>query len=118
MRRDGAERLNALLRACQKYLPGNAKFTRPEGGMNLWLELPAPLTAEQLLDRVHERGVTFLPGSYFSAQQGHARSLRISFGGLAPDEITRGILIIGEAAKQQLTVKAARANLEPAVAMV
>lgn len=117
-RRDGAERLNALLRACQKYLPGNAKITRPEGGMNLWLELPAPLTAEQLLDRVHERGVTFLPGSYFSAQQAHARGLRISFGGLTPDEITRGIRIIGETAKEQLTATATPINLEPAVAMV
>lgn len=117
-RRDGAERLNALLRACQRYLPANAKSTRPEGGMNLWIELPAPLTAEQLLDRVQERGVTFLPGSYFSAQHAHARSLRISFGGLAPDEITRGIRIIGEAAKEQLAATAVRANLEPAVAMV
>ena len=117
-RRDGAERLQALLRACQRHLPAHAKFTRPEGGMNLWIELPAPLTAEQLLDRVQERGVTFMPGSYFSAQHAHGRSLRISFGGLTPDEITRGIRILGEAAKEQLAGMAARVNLEPAVAMV
>jgi 2-aminoadipate transaminase len=117
-RRDGAKRLQALLRACQKYLPASAKFTRPDGGMNLWIEMPAPLTSEQLLERVEERGVTFLPGSYFSAQHAHGRSLRISFGGLTPDEITRGIRIIGEAAKEQLTAMAARVNLEPAAAMV
>lgn len=117
-RRDGAERLHALLRACHRHLPAHAKFTRPEGGMNLWIELPAPLTAEQLLERVQERGVTFMPGCYFSAQHVHDRSLRISFGGLTPDEITRGIRIIGEAAKEQLAAIAARADLEPAVAMV
>jgi 2-aminoadipate transaminase len=117
-RRDGAERLSALLRACQKYLPANAKFTRPAGGMNLWIELPAPLTAEQLLQRAQERGVTFLPGSYFSAQPAHARCLRVSFGGLAPEEITRGIRILGETAKEQLAAMAARVNLEPGVATV
>ena len=117
-RRDGTQRLSALLRACQKYLPANARFTRPEGGMNLWIELPAPLTAAQLLENVQEHGVTFLPGSYFSAQQGHARCLRISFGGLAPEAITRGIRILGEAAKEQLAAVAEGANREPAVAMV
>ena len=86
--------------------------------MNLWIELPAPLTAAQLLESVRERGVTFLPGSYFSAQQGHARCLRISFGGLAPEAITRGIRILGEAAKEQLVAVAEGANREPAVAMV
>ncbi len=98
----GAARLQAVLRACTRYLPQGAKFTRPEGGMNLWIELPAPVTADSLLARVQERGVNFLPGRSFSARRAHARALRISFGGLSPDEIVRGIRILGEAAAEDV----------------
>jgi 2-aminoadipate transaminase len=117
-RRAGRERLEAVLRACAAYLPPGTKFTRPEGGMSLWVELPAPLNAENLLSRVQERGVNFLPGRYFSARRTHARGLRISFGGLAPEQITRGIQILGEAARRELAASALSANFEPAAALV
>src|SRR5581483_2474597 len=68
-RRAGTGRLDAVLRACSRYLPPRAKFTRPEGGMSLWIELPPPLTAETLLSHVQERGVNFLPGSHFSVRR-------------------------------------------------
>jgi 2-aminoadipate transaminase len=116
--RAGRERLNAVLRACAAYLPTGAKFTRPQGGMSLWVELPAPLNAEQLLARVQERGVNFLPGRYFSARRAHTRGLRLSFGGLAPEQITRGVQILGEAARRELAVSAVSANFEPAAALV
>ncbi|MGA8028658.1 MAG: PLP-dependent aminotransferase family protein [Bryobacteraceae bacterium] len=117
-RRAGAERLEAVLSACSRYLPAGAKFTRPEGGMSLWIELPAPLKAETLLVRVQERGVSFLPGNYFSVKRAHWRGLRISFGGLSPEQITRGIQILGEEAKAELAAGVARVNLEPAAALV
>jgi len=117
-RREGVERLNAVLGACKRHMPPGARFTRPEGGMCLWIELPEPLRAERLLSGVEERGVSFLPGRYFSARRSHARALRISFGGLTPDQITRGIRIIGETAAEQLAVTVARASFEPAAALV
>jgi 2-aminoadipate transaminase len=116
--RAGRERLNTVLRACAAYLPAGTKFTRPEGGMSLWVELPAPLNAEHLLARVQERGVNFLPGRYFSARRTHARGLRISFGGLAPEQITRGIQILGESARREFAASAMSANFEPAAALV
>lgn len=117
-RHEGANRLEAVLRACRRYLPPGAKFTRPEGGMSLWIELPEPLNADHLLSRVEERGVSFVPGRHFSARRPHLRGLRISFGGLKPDEITRGIRIIGEAAGEQLAATAAHASFEPVAALV
>lgn len=117
-RRSGRERLNAVLRACTSSLPSGTKFTRPDGGMSLWIELPAPLNAETLLNRVQERGVSFLPGRYFSAKRAHARGLRISFGGLAPEQIMRGMQILGEVARQELSISSLNAKLEPAAALV
>lgn len=114
----GAQRLEAVLRACARSLPPDATYTRPEGGMNLWIELPAPLSAESLLRRTEERGVNFLPGRYFSAQNAHPRGLRISFGGLSPEQITRGIEIIGDTAREELAVHRAKLSFETVPALV
>src|SRR5205814_495752 len=41
--RTGGERLRAALSACERHLPAGSRWTRPEGGMNLWVRLPEPL---------------------------------------------------------------------------
>ncbi len=117
-RRTGAERLRALLSACEQFLPAGCRWTRPEGGMNAWVELPAPLAADALLSRVRPEGVTFLPGRHFATRENHTRCLRLSFGGLAPGEITRGIQILGEAAAVELASLHARTDREPVAALV
>ncbi|MGC2656498.1 MAG: PLP-dependent aminotransferase family protein [Bryobacteraceae bacterium] len=117
-RQAGADRLDAVLQACDQYLPAGTTFTRPEGGMNLWIVIPAPLVADDILNRVQERGVSFLPGRYFSANGGQARGLRISFGGLTPDQIIRGIQILGDTVAAQLAAVRNFAAYEPEAALV
>lgn len=115
---EGEKKLASALAACQRYLPPGATFTSPDGGMNLWIELPAPLTSDLLLRQAQESGVGFLPGRYFSAHGGHTRGLRISFGGLAPDQITRGIEILGHCATRALDVSNVPAAYEAAAVLV
>lgn len=115
---EGEQRLVAVLSACRRFLPRGATFTSPEGGMNLWIELPAPLTADQLLTRTKERGVDFLPGRYFAVRGDHSRGLRISFGGLAPDQISRGIQILGECATRELSSSVGSSAYESAAVLV
>jgi len=114
----GAERLNCVADACDKFLPEGSRFTEPNGGMSLWVELPSPLLADSLLRRAVERGVDFLPGRYFSARRPHARGFRLSFGGLSPAEIIRGLEILGEAARAELASFATVAPVEPVAAVV
>ena len=117
-RHAGSQRLDAVLRACREHLPAGARFTRPDGGMSLWVELPAPLRSTELLARVQAQGVDFLPGSYFSAERSHPRGLRLSFGGLLPEQIERGVRIIGDAAKRELQTSATNVSQEPVTALV
>ncbi len=117
-RHAGSRRLDAVLRACREHLPPGARFTQPDGGMSLWVELPAPLRSAELLARAQAQGVDFLPGSYFSAERSHPRGLRLSFGGLLPEQIERGVRIIGEAAKQELQASASNVGQEPVTALV
>ncbi|MFN3322945.1 MAG: PLP-dependent aminotransferase family protein [Bryobacteraceae bacterium] len=114
----GAERLRAVLAACERYLPVGSTFTRPQGGMNLWVRLPEPLDAGELLPRAQREGVAYLPGRYFSISRYEPGSLRLSFAGLTPEQIGQGLAQLGEIFHRELDrVRTAR-RFEPAPAMV
>lgn len=112
----GAQRLRATLDACREFLPDGARWTRPRGGMNVWLRLPEPLDAAQLLTRAREEGVAYLPGRYFEVTKRDAGALRLSFAGLPPEEIRRGIAVLGRLVAEEL--EAAEKSFEPAPALV
>jgi len=114
----GLRRLEAALNACEKFLPKGSSFTRPDGGMCYWIELPAPLNAENVLPRAEKRGVSYLPGTLFSNRPAHRRGLRVSFGGLTPEQITSGIRLIAEAASEELAMLNSNARMEPMAAVV
>ncbi|HEY1205326.1 MAG: PLP-dependent aminotransferase family protein [Bryobacteraceae bacterium] len=113
----GAERLAAVLEACQRWLPAGSHFTRPQGGMNLWVRLPEPLDAGDLLARAQREGVSYLPGRYFEVSRREPGGLRLSFAALPPEKIRAGLAILGKVFSSEL----ARARLErhePAPAVV
>jgi 2-aminoadipate transaminase len=114
----GAERLHAVLAACDRYLPRGTRFTRPQGGMNLWARLPEPLDASELLGRAQREGVTYLPGKYFAVGRPDPGSLRLSFAGLDPAHIEKGVKILGEIFSNELERLRDSSNREPAPAMV
>ena len=114
----GAERLAAVLAACDRYLPAGSRFTRPRGGMNLWVRLPQPLDAGELLARAHREGVSYLPGKYFAVSRFDPGSLRLSFAGLTPDEIRKGLAVLGGIFSNELERSRSHAAMDPAPAMV
>lgn len=114
----GAERLAAVLSACDRYLPSGTRVTRPQGGMNLWVRLPEPLDAGELLARAHRENVSYLPGRYFAVARFEQGALRLSFAGLAPDQIRKGLAILGEIFSNELERTRANRTHEPAPAMV
>jgi len=114
----GAGRLHAVLSACHRYLPRGTRFTRPQGGMNLWVRLSDPLDASELLSRAQRAGVTYLPGKYFAVGRPDPSSLRLSFAGLSPTHIEKGVKILGEIFSSELERLSDSSNREPAPAMV
>jgi 2-aminoadipate transaminase len=114
----GRERLHAVLSACEDFLPAEAKFTRPRGGMSLWIRLPEPLVAAELLPRAEREGVTYLPGKYFAVSHPEPNSLRISFAGMAPDQIRSGMAVLGRIFKDELERARAYSPLAEAPALV
>ena len=104
----GAERLRACIEACEKELPAGSEFTRPEGGMNLWVRLPEPLDAAELAVRVARENVSFTPGKYFAVSRPQTHGLRLCFAAMTPENIRYGLRVLGVIFRAEL----ARANKE------
>jgi 2-aminoadipate transaminase len=96
MRKVYSSRLDALDQALRKHMPDETRWTRPEGGMCLWLELPPGFDASELLIHVKERGVLFAPGRYFYVQNPLPNTLRLAFASLDEKQITRGIITLAD----------------------
>jgi 2-aminoadipate transaminase len=112
----GRERLDATLAACREFLPPGTRWTRPEGGMNVWVRLPEPLDAGELLARAQREGVAYLPGRYFAVSKPEPGALRLSFAGLTPEQIRSGLATLGKVFSGE--VAASSESSEPAPAMV
>jgi DNA-binding transcriptional MocR family regulator len=112
----GGERLAATLAACRDFLPEGTTWTRPEGGMNVWVRLAPPLDAGDVLAGAQNYGVAFLPGRYFEVVRRDPGGLRLSFAGLTTGEIRRGLEILGQVIAGEW--ERISENREPAPAMV
>jgi DNA-binding transcriptional MocR family regulator len=98
LRKTYAARRNAMLAALKTHMPEGVTWTKPEGGMFVWVTLPKHLDGGDLLRASLEtQRVAFVPGQAFYADQSNANTLRLSFS-LADDaQISEGIERLGAA---------------------
>jgi 2-aminoadipate transaminase len=83
----GARR-DAMLDALEQELPDGTRWSRPEGGYFLWLELPEGVDAAELLARAEEVDVTFVQGTDFG---GARNTARLAYSFVSPEEIYEGV---------------------------
>jgi 2-aminoadipate transaminase len=94
---------DAMLAALEREMAGlDVQWTRPTGGMFLWLRLPAGIDTVALLPRAVERNVAFVPGAAFYAAQGDHRTMRLSFVTASEDEIATGIAALAATIREHL----------------
>jgi 2-aminoadipate transaminase len=96
MRKVYASRLDALDEALRKHMPEGTRWTRPDGGMCLWMELPPGFDASELLIHAKERALLFAPGRYFYVQNPLPNTLRFGFAGVEEKQIARGVATLAE----------------------
>jgi 2-aminoadipate transaminase len=110
------EKLRALDQSCRRYLTG-CSWKVPAGGMNMWIDLPAGLDAMALRGLAQQAGIDYVPGRFFSVSRPLDSGLRLSFAGLEPDEIRKGIEILGALIQNAVNARQTR-DSQPALAMV
>ena len=84
-------RLDAMLEILPQVLPEGSRWTRATGGMFVWVELPPEVDALTLLPAAVEKGVAFVPGAPFFAEEGRRNSLRLSFVTLPPNQLDEAL---------------------------
>jgi 2-aminoadipate transaminase len=90
-------RRDALLAGLAEHLPAESTWTEPEGGLFVWVTLPAGYDAERALPAAIERGVAFVPGRYFYAGTARPETLRLSFATESPAALREGAARLGSA---------------------
>ncbi len=106
LRRVYRERRDVMLEALAQYFPPEVTWTRPLGGLFLWVTLPMALDGPKLFEAALRENVAFVPGDSFYApngnQEGARRHLRLNFSSTPPDQIREGIRRLSVAVKRQL----------------
>ncbi len=95
LRKVYGERCLAMLGALERHLPAGARWTQPDGGMFIWVELPNGLNGDTLLPRAVEERVAFVPGSPFFAANPRSECIRLNYSNRPPELIEEGMRRLG-----------------------
>ena len=90
-------RQQAILDAMDRFMPEGMHWTRPEGGMFLWVEGPSGLDIDGVYEKCLERKVAFVPGKYFFAENGRGlETMRLNFTMFGEEILTKAVGTVGE----------------------
>jgi DNA-binding transcriptional MocR family regulator len=85
------DRRDAMLTALPAVLPDGSEWTRPSGGMFVWVRLPRGFSSAALLPRALENNVAYVPGAPFYVREPDPATLRLSFTTHSPARTTEGL---------------------------
>jgi 2-aminoadipate transaminase len=97
-RRDG------MLDALARHFPGQASWTRPEGGLFLWATLPDYIDTTDLLAKALRENVAFVPGRAAYVDGRGGASMRLNFSASGEEELREGIRRIGHVVDEQMAL--------------
>lgn len=90
------ERRDVALEALAAYMPDGVHWTRPGGGFFIWLTLPEPLVAAEIVEQAKEAKLLIPGGDPFFAQAPTGQHLRLAFSYVTPEKIWEGLKILGQ----------------------
>jgi 2-aminoadipate transaminase len=96
------DRRDTMLDALAEFFPREAEWTRPQGGMFIWVTLPEFIDTTDLLARALRDNVAFVPGAGAYLDGRGRNSMRLNFSASSGDDIREGIRRIGEVVKEQV----------------
>ena len=95
-------RRTVMVETMERELPSCCKFTKPDGGLFTWIELPEYMNAKELQLKCLEKKVAFVPGGTFYPNGGHENTMRLNYSCMPEDKIVQGITALAEAIKENL----------------
>ena len=96
-----AAQRDAMLKQLDNF-PAGTSFTRPDGGLFIWVNLPEGVDAKQLLQTAVSRHVAYVPGTHFYANGGHENTLRLNFSNSTEEQIVQGMGVLRQVISEAL----------------
>ncbi len=96
------EKRNHMLKEMDANFPKELKWTRPQGGLFLWGELPKTMSASKLIDKAVEEKVTYVYGHPFFPDGKGDNTFRLNFSMATPEQISQAIRGLGKVFKENL----------------
>ncbi|HOJ86385.1 MAG: PLP-dependent aminotransferase family protein [Elusimicrobiales bacterium] len=96
---------DAMLAALEKYMPEGVTWTRPEGGLFLWVKLPEGISADDMFADAIKENVAYVIGSAFHVDGSGKNTMRLNFSYATLDEIEEGIKRLSKAVKSRMVRK-------------
>jgi DNA-binding transcriptional MocR family regulator len=96
------ERRDAMLAALDAEMPPGVSYTRPSGGLFLWMTLPERLSARTLLEECVRQNVAFVPGGAFYPNGDHENTLRLNYSNMPIERIREGVRRLASAIEKEL----------------
>ena len=83
-------------------MPEGVSWTVPQGGFQMWIELPVGYSSIALFLLAIERGVAFIPGPLQDLNHRFMQAFRFCYGSVEPDQITEGIELLADGVRELL----------------
>ena len=85
---------NLLLNLLEENMPEGVSWTRPEGGLFLFLTMPEGFDAVKFYDTALDAGVAYVAGEFFHPDGTGANTMRMNFSFMSPERITEGVRLL------------------------
>jgi 2-aminoadipate transaminase len=107
LRRAYGRKRDVMLQALARCLGSieGVGWTKPAGGLFLWLTLPTHMSADELLPKAIEKKVAYVVGSAFHPDGSGKNTMRLNFSFSSEAEIEEGVKRLGEVIKSSLAGK-------------
>ncbi|MGD8778880.1 MAG: PLP-dependent aminotransferase family protein [Ignavibacteria bacterium] len=97
-----APKLETMLHSLEEYFPSDFKWSKPEGGMFLWVEGSKGMDMEEVLKRALKKGIGFVPGkSFFPEPNTGLETMRLNFTNITEEQIRFSIKTLAEVLKEE-----------------
>ena len=94
---------HAMLDALEKYMPEGVKWTHPNGGFFLWIDLPEGISGDKFAEYLlNEEKLIILPGSLYRPDGKDINAVRLCYSVLSPEQITEGIERLARGLKKMM----------------
>jgi 2-aminoadipate transaminase len=105
IRRIYGRKLNVMLEALQKHMPRGVNWSKPEGGLFLWVKLPKKMSANDLFPKAIKNKVAYVVGTAFHCNGKGQNTMRLNFSFSSEQQINEGIQRLAKMIKENMQAK-------------